>query len=62
MATSLNSGFKVPIAYFLISKNLSSSERANLVIKAMDHVNDTKCVITNIACDNPKTNLSMLKL
>ena len=61
MATTLNAAFKVPIAFFFINKHMSSEERASIMIKAIDHVNQTGAVITNITCDNPPSNLKMLK-
>ena len=50
MATTLNAAFKVPIAFFFINKHMSSEERASIMIKAIDHVNQTGAVITNITC------------
>ena len=61
LCTTLNSDIKLPIGFFLIDKKLSGLDRAELMKKAIELVNNTGAVITNIACDNPKVNLSMLK-
>ena len=61
MCTTQNAEFKLPIGYFLIEKKFSGHQRAELMRKAIELVNNTGSVITNIACDNPKVNLSMLK-
>ena len=61
MCTTLNAEFKLPIGFFFIDKKLTGLDRANLMRKAIEQVNNTGAVITNIACDNPRVNLSMLK-
>ena len=48
MATTMNAA--LAIAFFFINKYMSSEERASIMIKAIDHVNQTGAVITNITC------------
>ncbi|KAF2888012.1 hypothetical protein ILUMI_18161, partial [Ignelater luminosus] len=58
MAVAINGSFKVPIAYFLI-KSLTGEERANLLSKCLELINDTGAKAVSIVFDGAPTNLSM---
>ncbi|KAF2885085.1 hypothetical protein ILUMI_21088 [Ignelater luminosus] len=50
MAVAINGSFKVPIAYFLI-KSLTGEERANLLSKCLELINDTGAKAVSIVFD-----------
>ncbi|KAF2883187.1 hypothetical protein ILUMI_22987 [Ignelater luminosus] len=56
MAVAINGSFKVPIAYFLI-KSLTGEERANLLSKCLELINDTGAKAVSIVFDGAPTNL-----
>ena len=61
LCTSLMSSWKIPIAFFLIGNSFSGKERADLVSTAIEKLKESGAYITNIVCDNPKVNHSMIK-
>ena len=60
IVTALNGKWKIPIAYFFIN-SLSGRERANLCRIALKKIAETDIVVTNITCDNPVVNWSMME-
>lgn len=60
MAVCVNGSWKVPIGYFLIN-GLNGSERANLVIKCIQMLNDVGVIVISLTCDGPSCHISMLK-
>ena len=59
MAVSVNSFWKVPIAYFLVD-GMSGSERANLVNVAIKKLFDTGVRVISLTCDGPSCHFTML--
>lgn len=58
---SINSDWKVPIAYFLLPDKFKGRNRAELIRQAVYKLNDTGAVITNIVMDNCPVNYSTYK-
>ena len=61
MCNSLLSAWKIPVGYFLIGNKFTGAQRAELVLKVLEKIKETGAIITNIVCDNPKTNHTMVK-
>ena len=59
MAVAINSSWKIPLAYFLIS-SMSGTERANIVKTCGRKLMDIGVHIVGTTCDGPATNLSMM--
>lgn len=60
MVNSLNSNFKIPIAYFLI-KSLSADERKNLIEDAITRLYECGVRVVCLTTDGPSYNKSMMK-
>lgn len=58
MAVAINSGWKVPLGYFLI-RNLNGSERANLLEKCLDLLHEAKANCLSITFDGAPVNMKM---
>lgn len=58
MVVSLNSGWKLPIAYFLIN-SLTGSEKANIVKETLKKLHETGVIITSVTCDGPNAHFTM---
>lgn len=59
MAVAINGGWKVPLGYFLI-RSLNSSERANLLTKCLQLLNErTNVSVHSITFDGAPVNLNM---
>lgn len=58
MAVGINGHWKVPIAYFLIN-GLNGKERANLLTKCLELINDTGAKVFSITFDGAPSNLAM---
>lgn len=58
MAVSLNGHWKVPLGYFLVA-GLSGGERANLLTKCLELVEQTGAKLFSITFDGAPANLSM---
>ena len=58
MAVSLNSNWKVPIAYYFVD-GLSGAERANLLTECLRALHDVNAVTCSITFDGAATNLAM---
>lgn len=58
MAVSLNENWKIPIGYFLI-KSLCGTERANLLTKAFQLLNNYKIKVFSVTFDGAPCNISM---
>lgn len=61
MAVSLNAGWKVPIAYFLID-GLTADERANLVKIALELLHNAKADVHSLTFDGASVNISTAQL
>ena len=61
LCTSLLQGWKIPVCYFLIGNKFSGIQRAELVLKVLERLKETGAIITNIVCDNPKSNHAMVR-
>ena len=60
MVVALNSNWKIPVGYFLIS-GLSGAERANLVKQCLMKLHDVGVRVVSLTCDGPSFHLSMMK-
>lgn len=58
MVVSINSNWKIPIAYFLIDK-VTACEKANITKLIIHQIQSTGITITNITCDGLATNIKM---
>lgn len=59
IVVSLNSSWKVPIAYFFID-GLSGCERANLVKVCIQKCHDVGVEKVSVSCDGPSCHFTML--
>jgi hypothetical protein len=60
MVVSLNSSWKLPIAYFMIA-HLSADEKVSILTSALKKLHDIKVEVVSVTCDAPPTNISTLK-
>lgn len=58
MAVAINSSWKIPLGYFLI-KSLSGSERANILLKALELLHETNAKVTSVTFDGAPSNMRM---
>lgn len=56
----INSAWKVPLGYFLIS-SITGEQLCNLTCLALQHLREIGITITSITCDGESHNISMLK-
>jgi hypothetical protein len=60
MVVGINSGWKLPIAYFLID-GMTGAEKANIVSEALQKLYEVGVVVPSITCDGPASHLAMFK-
>lgn len=60
MVVSLNSSWKLPIAYFMIA-HLSADEKVLILNSALKKLHDIKVEVVSMTCDAPATNISTLR-
>lgn len=58
MAVAVNGSWKIPVGYFLI-KNLTGSERANLLKICLELLNETGATVQSITFDGAPVNIAM---
>ncbi|CAH1156107.1 unnamed protein product [Phaedon cochleariae] len=58
MLVALNSHWKIPVGYFLIS-GLGGSEKANLVTKCLEFVHESGVIVTSMTFDGAPTNFAV---
>jgi hypothetical protein len=61
MVTSLNMGWKLPIAYFLLPDSFPSQRRAELIRQCIQKLNTTGAIVTNIVMDNCALNYATFR-
>ena len=61
MVTSLNMGWKLPVAYFLLPDSFASQKRAELLRMCIYKLNCTGAIVTNIVMDNCPVNYATFK-
>jgi hypothetical protein len=61
MVTCLNMDWKLPIAYFLLPDGFKSDGRAELLRQALQKLNETGAIVTNIVMDNCPVNYSTFR-
>jgi hypothetical protein len=61
MVTSLNMGWKLPIAYFLLPDGFPSQKRAELIRLCVYKLNCTGAIVTNIVMDNCPLNYATFR-
>lgn len=60
MVVCINSGWKVPCAYFFVD-GLSGAERANIVKICIQRVSYTGAKVVSLTCDGPSCHFTMLR-
>jgi len=60
MVVSINSSWKLPIAYFMIA-HLSAEEKVSIMYPALKKLHNIKDEVVSMTCDAPPTNISTLK-
>ncbi len=60
MVVSLNSSWKLPIAYFLVG-HLSSNEKVSIINTALTKLHEIGVKAVSVTCDAPPTNISTLR-
>ncbi|VEN42830.1 unnamed protein product [Callosobruchus maculatus] len=58
MLVGINACWKVPLGYFF-TNGLTGVEKANLIIRALEFVNDMDIIISNVTCDGLHSNFQM---
>lgn len=61
MVVAMNQSWKLPVGYFLID-SLTSEQRANLVIQALELIQNTGIKVVSLTCDGLASNLTMFRL
>lgn len=61
MVVAINGSWKLPFAHFF-TKSINARDLVNLVSLAIDFLNESGVVVTNLTCDNAASNISMLNM